>query len=253
MTGYRKKSEEALAGRQEAERVQREMSRKMVESLDSTDRVRAENIDQLCQQVEIERAHKERERGLEATGESHRQEMGLMKTQMEELRRHVVEKDQRSHQEITELRAQLASARTLGPVGGPPPHELMISQGIHPGVWGAVPTTGPQPTGSQTPGPARTPLPPFSWSSGTPQPAPVYQTGPGLQTLAGYQPGHQYNVQHLASMLHSIMSTTPQTQMPQQHQAQTPLQAPLTSQGLYGGAHMGYYPLLEGHPFPSLR
>ena len=69
--------------------------------------------------------------------------MDHMKTQMEELQRHVVDKDQRSLQEITELRAQLASARNLGAIGGPPPHETMISQGITPGIWGHVPTTGP--------------------------------------------------------------------------------------------------------------
>ena len=151
-----------------------------------------------------------------------------------------MEKDQRTHQEIVELRAQLAASRHLVPVGGPPTHQAMISQGISPGVWGHIPTRGTQPVEPQTLGPSRAPNPPFAWSSGTPQPAPIYQMGPGPQTPAGYQPNNQgLNVQQLASVLHTIMNAPPQAQMPQaqMHQAQTPLQAPLTSQGLYGSPY----------------
>ena len=149
------------------------------------------------------------------------------------------EKDMRSNQEITELRAQLASARNLGAVGGPPPHETMINQGITPGIWGHVPTTGLPPAGSQTQGPAIPPQQPFSWESGTPQQATVYPAGPGPQTPAGYQQHSQFNVHQLANVLTSLLNTqaSPMPPMPQQHQVQTPLQVPLTSQGMYGSPY----------------
>ena len=92
LEGVVEASREALAGRQEAEKVQQEMTRKLLDSMNSTDRARAENIDQLCEQVEVEKAHKERESGLRATGEADRQEIDCLQSQLGELRRHVVRK-----------------------------------------------------------------------------------------------------------------------------------------------------------------
>ena len=133
ISGYKKRSDEAQAGQKEAERAQRDMSKRMMKSMDDTTRARDDAVDTLCQQAQSEKIQQEKAREMEASMEAHVQEMAEMRGQMDALRKHVVDKDQEAHQELHRLRAQVAS-RYLGPVGQQAGLPAMISQGISSGV-----------------------------------------------------------------------------------------------------------------------
>ena len=64
---YKKKSEEAQAGQLEAEKTQRDMSKRMMKSMDDTTKARVDVVDNLCQQAQVERVQQEKARAMEAS------------------------------------------------------------------------------------------------------------------------------------------------------------------------------------------